>query len=58
MKYVYYVKFTIYFMCIFITNNIDFKIGLGGLAILMLLFATQISIEDYIDKKFADNTKK
>lgn len=53
MKYIYYIKFTIYFMCIFLTEDTNFRIGLGGLAILMLSFATQISIEDYIDKKFS-----
>lgn len=53
MKYVYYFKFLFYFLCIFLSDNVDFKIGLAGLAILMLFFATQISIEGYIDSKFS-----
>lgn len=58
MKHVYYIKFLIYFICIFLWEDINWKIGFAGLAILMLFFATQISIEDYIDKKFAEKENK
>jgi len=54
MKYVYYIKALAYFMGIYYFDNTDGKIGCAGLAVLMLFFATQLSIEDYIDKKFAE----
>lgn len=57
MKYVYYIKALIYFGCALYVTEDNLKIVLLGLAVLMVFFATQLSIKEYIDDKFAEKDK-
>lgn len=49
---IYYIKAFLYFLSIFYFEKTDVKIACAGLAILMLFFALDISIKNYIDKKW------
>lgn len=51
MRIIYYIKALAYFSGIFIWEDINMKMGLLGLSLLMVIFAIEIGIKEHINSK-------